>query len=60
MDVPKLADLAGALPASVRIQSPADNVLLGEHFSAGLDLSELSSRGIPSGRERAANVAAPK
>jgi (methylthio)acryloyl-CoA hydratase len=90
MHDPKLADLAASLPASVRIESPADNVLLvwlaraekrnaldditvlglaavfdalpegtravilageGEHFSAGLDLSELSSRDIPSGIE---------
>jgi (methylthio)acryloyl-CoA hydratase len=90
MQDPKLADLAATLPASVRIASPADNVLLvslaraekrnaldditvlglaavfdalpegtravilageGEHFSAGLDLSELSSRDILSGIE---------
>jgi enoyl-CoA hydratase/carnithine racemase len=83
MHDPKLADLAASLPASVRIESPTDNVLLvslaraekrnaldditvlglaavfdalpegtravilageGEHFSAGLDLSELSFR----------------
>src|ERR1700739_3965785 len=90
MHDPKLADLAGTLPASVRIQSPADNVLLvslaraekrnaldditvlglaavfdalpegtravilageGVHFSAGLELSGLSSRDSPSGIE---------
>jgi (methylthio)acryloyl-CoA hydratase len=90
MHDPKLADLAASLPVSVRIESPADNVLLvslaraekrnaldditvlglaavfdalpegtravilageGEHFSAGLDLSELSSRDIPAGIE---------
>lgn len=90
MHDPNLADLAASLPASVRIESPAEHVLLvwlaraekrnaldditvlglaavfdalpegtravilageGEHFSAGLDLSELSSRDIPSGIE---------
>ena len=90
MHDPNLADLAASLPASVRIESPADHVLLvwlaraekrnaldditvlglaavfdalpegtravilageGEHFSAGLDLSELSSRDISSGIE---------
>jgi (methylthio)acryloyl-CoA hydratase len=90
MQQPHLAALASTLPASVRIESPAENVLLvklaraekrnaldditvlglaavfeelpegtravilageGEHFSAGLDLSELSSRDIPSGIE---------
>ncbi len=90
MQTPELAALAASLPASVRIESPAENVLLatlaraekrnalddttvlgldtvfeelpeatravvlagdGEHFSAGLDLSELSSRDIPSGIE---------
>jgi (methylthio)acryloyl-CoA hydratase len=45
----KLADLAATLPSSVRIESPADGE--GERFSAGLDLSELSSRDIPSGTE---------
>ena len=88
MQDPKLADLAAALPASVRITSQGDDVLIvtlarsekrnalddvtvlglgavfealpesvravilageGDHFSAGLDLSELSSRDIPSG-----------
>jgi (methylthio)acryloyl-CoA hydratase len=86
----KLASLAATLPASVRIEWAAENVLLvtlaraekrnalddvtvigleavfdrlpegtralilvgdGEHFSAGLDLSELSSRDIPAGIE---------
>jgi enoyl-CoA hydratase/carnithine racemase len=90
MEDPKLAALAAALPASVRIETPADSVLLvnlaraqkrnaldditvlglaavfdalpagvravilageGEHFSAGLDLAELSARDIPSGIE---------
>lgn len=90
MQDPKLAALAAALPASVRVETPAENVLLitlaraqkrnaldditvlglaavfdalpkevgavilageGEHFSAGLDLSELSQRDIPSGIE---------
>jgi (methylthio)acryloyl-CoA hydratase len=83
-----LADLAASLPASVRVTSHGDDVLIvtlarahkrnalddvtvlglaavfealpesvravvlaadGEHFSAGLDLSELSSRDIPAG-----------
>jgi len=90
MDDPKLAALAATLPASVRIETAAENVLLvnlaraqkrnaldditvlglaavfdslpagvravilageGEHFSAGLDLAELSTRDIPSGIE---------
>jgi hypothetical protein len=37
-----------------------DDPKSGEHFSAGLDLSELSSRDTPSGIKRAAKVAAPK
>ena len=90
MQTSELTALAASLPASVRIASPAQSVLLvtlaraekrnalddttvlgldtvfeelpegtgavilageGEHFSAGLDLSELSSRDIPSGIE---------
>ena len=90
MQDPKLAALAASLPASVRIETPAANVLRvtlaraekrnaldditvlglgavfdalppgigavilagdGEHFSAGLDLSELSTRDIQSGIE---------
>ena len=52
MHDPKLADLAATRAVILAAE--------GEHFSAGLDWSELSSRDIPPRIEGAAKVVAPK